>query len=135
MRMREFFRSNKVIVAYLFLGICTTFINIGIYYVCTHFLNFSMTTGTGIAWAIAVLFSYFSNKRYVFHSQTKEKGTVLLQIFSFFVMRLGTGIFDWLFMFVFVELLCFHDMICKTLSNLIVIVLNFAASKFVIFKG
>ena len=135
MRMREFFRSNKVIVAYLFLGICTTFINIGIYYVCTHFLNFSMTTGTGIAWAIAVLFSYFSNKRYVFHSQTKEKGTVLLQIFSFFVMRLGTGIFDWLFMFVFVELLCFHDMICKTLSNLIAIVLNFAASKFVIFKG
>ena len=41
---------------------------------------------------------------------------------------------DWVIMFVFVTVLHFNDMIIKILANIIVIVLNFVLSKFVIFK-
>ena len=56
------------------------------------------------------------------------------EIGSFFACWLGTGVVDWVIMFVFVTVLHFNDMIIKILANIIVIILNFVLSKFVIFK-
>lgn len=48
--------------------------------------------------------------------------------------RLTTGIVDWTCMFVFVKLIGLNDVIIKFAANILVIVLNYAASKRIIFK-
>ena len=54
---------------------------------------------------------------------------------SFFGCRLATGVVDWVLMFVCVDLLCFNDMIIKILATVVVIILNYVASKLLIFKN
>ena len=75
-----------------------------------------------------------TNRSMVFHSSATGRGEILREIGSFFACRLGTGVVDWVIMFVFVTVLHFNDMIIKILANIIVIILNFVLSKFVIFK-
>lgn len=48
--------------------------------------------------------------------------------------RIGTEVVDIAFMFFFADILNFNDVIIKTIANIIVIILNYIASKFVIFK-
>ena len=91
-------------------------------------------TGTVAAWALAVLFAYLTNRSMVFHSSAAGAQEIMKEIGSFFACRLGTGAVDWAIMFVFVTVLHFNDMIIKILANIIVIVLNYVLSKFVIFK-
>ena len=59
---------------------------------------------------------------------------VNIVVYWFCAHVLGTGVVDWVIMFVFVTVLHFNDMIIKILANIIVIILNFVLSKFVIFK-
>lgn len=109
-------------------------VNIAIYWLCVHLLGTSVMFGTIMAWALAVLFAYVTNRGMVFHSSASGAQEILKEIGAFFACRLGTGVIDWVIMFIFVTMLHFNDMIIKVLSNIIVIVLNFVLSKFVIFK-
>ncbi len=49
-------------------------------------------------------------------------------------MQDSTGVIDWLCMFVFVNIVGLNDMVIKMLDNIVVIVLNYVASKYMIFK-
>lgn len=82
---------------------------------------------------MSVLFAFATNKIWVFES--KSQGRELLQeMISFFSLRLLTGILDVIIMYVSVELLNWNDMMMKVLVNVLVIVLNYGASRLVIFK-
>jgi putative flippase GtrA len=96
-------------------------------------LNFSVMFGTVAAWVTAVLFAYVTNRKWVFRSEARGKD-ILKEFSSFFACRLITGVIDWLCMFIFVELLNWNDVIIKFLANCIVIVINYIASKLIIFK-
>ena len=52
----------------------------------------------------------------------------------FFACRLATGLVDWVCMFVFVDMLAWNDIFIKFVANILVIILNYIASKLVIFK-
>ncbi len=82
---------------------------------------------------MSVLFAFATNKIWVFES--KSQGRELLQeMILFFSLRLLTGILDVIIMYVSVELLNWNDMMMKVLVNVLVIVLNYGASRLVIFK-
>ncbi|MFR4063569.1 MAG: GtrA family protein [Mediterraneibacter faecis] len=53
---------------------------------------------------------------------------------SFFSCRLATGILDWACMFIFADLCGFNDVLIKCAANVLVIILNYVASKLVIFR-
>ena len=55
------------------------------------------------------------------------------EVLSFFGCRLATGVVDWACMWVFVELLGLNDVIIKIAANILVIILNYVASTFIIF--
>lgn len=44
-------------------------------------------------------------------------------------MKALTGIFDWMCMYIFVDVLGLHDVFIKIISNILAIILNFSASK------
>lgn len=132
--IRKSWNKYKDILLYLIFGGLTTVVNIAIYWLCVHLLGTSVMFGAIMAWALAVLFAYVTNRGMVFHSSASGAQEILKEIGAFFACRLGTGVIDWVIMFIFVTMLHFNDMIIKVLSNIIVIVLNFVLSKFVIFK-
>ncbi len=132
--IKQYWDKYKDVILYLVFGVFTTVVNIVSYWVCAHVFGMSVMASTVIAWALAVFFAYITNRTMVFHSSATEKGEILKEIGSFFACRLGTGVVDWVIMFVFVNVLHFNDMIVKIAANFIVIVLNYILSKFVIFK-
>lgn len=123
------------LIPYLFFGVCTTIVNVVTYWICAHPLKLKTMLSTIIAWILAVLFAYVTNRKWVFHSKAHEVRDICKEITSFFGCRLATGIVDWLCMFIFVDRLAMNDLFIKAAANILVIILNYLASKLLIFKG
>lgn len=134
MKFKDIYEKYKDVILYLFFGGCTTLVNIVAYWTCAYPMSVGVMLSTVIAWIIAVLFAYITNRKWVFHSGAKSTNDVVKEIISFFGCRLATGVFDWLSMFVFVTKMGWNDVLMKVIANVIVIILNYVASKFLIFK-
>lgn len=130
---KKLFYKYKRVVAYLFFGGCTTLVNIVAYYISTRFIHINILISTVLAWFIAVVFAYATNRKYVFESQNEEKKAVLIEFASFIGCRLVTGAIDLGMMYCFVDLLKLNDLIVKIAANLFVIVSNYIASKLIVF--
>ena len=126
---------HKAVLAYLFFGVCTTAVNVAVYALCEKALAVPVAASTVIAWVVAVFFAFVTNKIFVFESKSWRKSTALREAASFFLCRALTGVFDLVFMIVTVDLLGFSGTAMKLLSNVAVIVMNYVASKLVIFKN
>lgn len=134
MKLPGLLKKYQDIISYLFFGGCTTIVNVAAYWVMAHLLNCSTLLSTMVAWVIAVLFAYITNRKWVFHSETRNIWEILKEAVSFFLCRIATGVVDWASMWLFVDIGGINDVAMKFLTNIIVIVLNFIASKCIIFK-
>ena len=132
--MKDLYEKYKDVIPYLFFGVCTTLVNVIAYWLCAHPLNLGTMRSTIIAWILAVLFAYITNRKWVFHSEAHSSKEIIKEMISFFGCRLATGVVDWGCMYFFVEVLHWNDLIVKLAANLLMIVLNYVASKLVIFK-
>ena len=127
-------KEIKEIVAYLVFGVLTTLVNIVVYWLAAHPLGIKTVPSSVIAWIASVLFAYITNRIWVFHSETTGKSGIIREVAYFFACRLATGVVDWVFMYVTVDLLHFNDVWMKIIANVIVVILNYIASKLWIFK-
>ncbi len=133
-RLAELWKKNKQLVSYLFFGVCTTLINTVSYGVLYEVLDISNVISTVIAWLVAVIFAFVTNKLWVFESRSTAGKDVLPELISFFGCRLATGVLDVVIMFVAVDMMQQNSVIWKLISNVLVIVINYVAGKWVIFK-
>ncbi len=127
-------RKYKDMILYIFFGGCTTIVNLIIYYLCTRQFGLEVTTSTVLAWWVAVIFAYITNRTMVFHSKNRSFASIAAEFVFFVGCRLLTGFLDVLLMYCFVTLLHYPDLIMKIISNLLVILLNYAASRLFIFR-
>lgn len=130
----EQLRRHIGVVLYLVFGGLTTLVNIAAYWVCARVLTLDTLTSTVVAWVLAVLFAYVTNRIWVFGSNAHGIGQILLEAFAFFSCRLTTGLADLGMMWIFVVVLDFNDLVVKVAANIMVIVMNYLASKFIIFR-
>lgn len=134
MNFKHLWDTYKDLIPYAFFGVCTTGVNVIFYWLFAHVLGQGIMLSTITAWILAVLFAYFTNKKCVFHSRAKSTGDIAKELFYFFGCRIATGVLDWACMYVFVTLLGCNDVLVKVASNILVIILNYVASKFLIFR-
>lgn len=125
----------RSIASYIIVGALTTFVNIASYWIFARVVKMSVMPSTICAWIVAVLFAYVNNRKWVFHSNAKTSSEICKEVITFFMCRLATGLFDWGCMFVFVALIHINDVVIKTFANISVIVLNYVASKWIVFKN
>ena len=111
----------------------TTVINVVSYHISYEKLGISNVISTSIAWIIAVLFAFVTNKAFVFESKKKNKEAIK-EAANFILCRIGTGIIEVGMMWVFVDLLLLDGTVMKLITNIIIIVLNYVASKFFVFR-
>ena len=134
MRISALLQRYKSQLLYLFFGGCTTLVNVVVYGVCTRMAALSTTLSTAIAWGTAVLFAYITNRTWVFESRARTAPDILREAWSFLLCRLATFGLDLAIMYLCVDRLGLPDIPIKMLSNLLVIVLNYIASKLIIFS-
>ncbi|HBF6541297.1 TPA: GtrA family protein, partial [Clostridioides difficile] len=121
-------------ILYLFFGTLTTFVNIISYLFFTRVVSLNFIIANILAWILAVLFAYFTNKFFVFESKVIEIAFLFKEFLSFVSFRLFSGITEMLIMYIMIDLLFINDIIVKVFTNIIVIVLNYVFSKMIIFK-
>ena len=119
------------LILYGIVGVLTTILNIFLYWFATRIIHMPVVLATAVAWIIAVIFSFTVSRKYVFHSTSSN---VMKEAMEFFFARLATGVMDVIIMFVFVDVLGLYDFAVKAVSNVLVIIINYIASKFFIFK-
>ncbi len=128
----ELIKKNKQIILYLIFGALTTALNVVTYWLFAHPIGLSTLPSTIIAWVAGVIFAFFTNKFIVF--EAKQKKGFWVELGSFVLARVVTGVLDMLIMLVFVDYLHLNDLVIKIVSNIVVIILNYVFSKFIIFR-
>jgi putative flippase GtrA len=123
------------IVSYVFFGAVTTVVNLVVYYICYHMAGLNSDLSTVIAWVLAVLTAFLTNKPFVFGSHDWSMKVLLPEAGSFFGCRLGSGLVELVLMHVTVEMLGWPGMLMKLLVNVIVMILNYVASKLLVFRN
>jgi len=100
----------KELAVYIFFGVLTTLVNMGVNQGLEHFLKprwgghsylFSMT----VAFIVALVFAFLVNKLYVFRQRSWERRQVLHEAWTFTLARLFSFGVDFLFTVVFFDLL------------------------------
>ena len=121
-------------LSYLFFGGLTTVVNYVVYLPCYNLLGLSASVSNVIAWAAAVLFAFLTNKPFVFKSHDWSAKTVWPEFTKFVGCRIGSGVMETAIIFVTVDLFCWNGNWVKLATGVLVVILNYFASKFLVFK-
>ena len=121
-------------IAYLIFGVLTTVIDYVISNLLYYIWKMDPVPAQTIAWVAAVLFAFVTNKWWVFESKNLQLRAMMQEFVSFVSCRLFTGACDLLIMYVFVDCMGMNDLFIKIASNVLVVILNYVASKLIIFR-
>ena len=125
------FRSQ---ILYLVFGVSTTIINI-VVYALLRMTDMPVQVAYWLAWFVAVLAAYLTNRKWVFDSQAGTVREYFDEIVKFYVARLATGVIGSGIMWIGVSWLHQNDMLWNVIQNIFVIVSNYILSKLVIFRA
>lgn len=129
----RFFSVFREQILYIVFGLLTTAINLVAYFLL-RMLDVSLFEADVIAWIVAVIFSYYTNRKYVFQSAASGFRACLVEAASFVIARLISLGIDLTFLLVTVEVLHWWETGMKVISNGIVIVANYVFSKVFVFR-
>lgn len=122
------------VVSYLFFGVLTTVVNYLVYLPVYNYLGLSAAVSNAIAWIVAVAFAYLTNKPFVFKSHDWSAKTVIPELSKFVSCRVASGLAETLILLVAVDILGWNGNVWKLITSVLVVVLNYFASKFLVFK-
>lgn len=146
--MKKLFDKYKEVITYVIFGVLTTLVNFAAFWVFTKIFGEKLyLINNAIAWILSVIFAYITNKLFVFESKSWKPKVLLKEIPEFFLARVFSFALEegglWLFVTVLkfdrfsFELFSFEitgQLIAKVVLAVIVVILNYFFSKFVIFK-
>ena len=127
-------RKHRELSSYVFWGVMTTVVNYVTYTLLTEVMHIYYLTSTVIAWAISVLFAYFVNKLFVFRSRDWAWRVALRELWQMVAARLFSLGLEMAIMWFFVDTLHCNHLAVKLAANVVVVVVNYVLSKFIIFK-
>ena len=133
-KLLSLFRKYEEVISYLFFGGLTTLVNYIVYLPCYNLLHFSGAVSNAVAWVVAVAFAYLTNKPFVFKSYDWSLKAVIPELTKFVGCRIGSGLAETAIIFLAVDLLSFDGNIVKILTSVLVVILNYVASKLVVFR-
>ncbi len=126
-------KMNKEVILYLFFGVLTTAVNFLVYFLVLK-LSDNYVFSTTMAFIVAVIFAYVTNKKYVFENVTSSFKKLLDEFFRFVTSRIFTYIIDVLGMILLIEYLSHGEVVSKIAVNIVVVGINYILSKIYIFK-
>lgn len=132
-KLREFIIRYYDLLAYLFFGGLTTVVNYVVYLPCYNWWGISSSVSNVIAWVVAVAFAFLTNKPFVFKSHDWSAKTVWPELTKFVGCRVGSGVLETAFLFITVDTLSWNGNWMKLITSVLVVILNYFGSKFLVF--
>lgn len=117
---------------YLVIGFFTTVINISIYSILVM-ININYMISNLVAFCISILFAYITNKKWVFNN-SNENEIDAKELTKFFLSRVATLIMESTMLYVCINLFMLNQYSIKIITNIIVIVVNYILSKYIVFE-
>lgn len=155
-KIKELFKKYEEIIRYLLFGALTTVVSLGTFFTVLWIGTFFFHDEAGdptnglrlfaniLKWIFAVLVSFYTNKKWVFFNEEKEKETVIRQLVSFAGSRVATLLLDLAVYFGMLWVLkaasytgawiFTSDFVAKIVAEVVVVITNYFLSKFWIFK-
>lgn len=139
MMVKKIIYKYKKLILYIFFGGITTLLNWGVYAVGVK-MKLGITSSNVLAWAIAVIFAFVTNKLYVFESKTLKIRIVFSEFIKFFGSRMLTGVIEiaglpfLYYVGVDQNLFGIDGFIAKIMISVIVMILNYVFSQLLVFK-
>ncbi len=160
-KIKQLYQRYHEIIMYLIFGVATTLVNFVVTLGLQQLFNLDEIakdslkydvlyfTANAIAWLAAVLFAFFTNKKYVFESKTVGARAYLYEMGKFFGARGATGVVEnvlpsilmaigltqSLTITVFSKKIPFEGFWAKAITAVIVIILNYVFSKIFVFRA
>lgn len=132
--MIQFAKRHTNVLMYIIFGVSTTAINYVVFVLCCDFFDMSASKSNIIAWIVAVLFAFLTNKPFVFKSKDWSRRVVIPEFVKFVSSRIVSGVAETLFLFLTVDCMKWDGMLLKLIASGFVMVLNYLASKWFAFK-
>ena len=117
----------KQIIKFGIVGVIATIIDLGIYYVCYHFIGIDYKIANILGFSVSVIFNYLVSVRYVFNvnkDKDPKRNFILFIIFSVIGLLLNE-----LILIICVSKLHLHEMLGKVIATGLVMVYNFITRK------
>lgn len=138
----------KELVLYVLFGALTTLVNFVVFWLCNRLIGEKLYLANNIiAWVVAVFFAYVTNKLFVFESKSWNIKLVSKEVLEFIGARVFSLAIEEGGLWLLVEILKFDrfafniasfeingKLIAKVVLAVVVVILNYFFSKFVIFK-
>ncbi len=147
-KIKELIVKYKELLLYLIFGVLTTLVNLATFWIFTKILGEELyLINNAIAWVIGVVFAFITNKLFVFESKGWSSKTAGKEFIEFVGARLFSFGVEEGGMWLFIDVLSFGEksfalfgfaitgqIIAKLALAVIVVILNYIFSKFIIFK-
>jgi len=137
-KIRSIYIKHQEKILYLFFGGATTLVNWVVYTLLLFVIP--MAACQAVAWFVAVLFAFYVNKIYVFKMTKTGSAGLFRELLLFFGARVFSGVIEIgglpLLVYIGLDQTIFgiEGALAKALLSVIVIILNYFFSKFIIFK-
>lgn len=130
-------------VRYLFMGVCTTLVNLISYWLFIRLFRGTMpglgknavTISNVISIIIAILFAYVTNKLFVFESKTHGVAELFYEFLRFVGGRMLTMVIEVGGVYLIFNIMGWNEMVAKLITQVLVVIGNYFISKFLVFKG
>ena len=132
--MRKLLEKYWDILVYLFFGVVTTIANYLVYLPCYNYLGWSAGLSNALAWVVAVALAFVTNKPFVFKSYDWSAAVVLPELTKFLGCRVGSGVLETVLLLLTVDWLGWNGNWMKLFTAVLVVILNYIGSKFLVFK-
>ena len=133
-KFRLLYRKYSNILSYLFFGGLTTLVNFLVYFPLYNWAKMSGLFSNILAWVVAVVFAFVTNKPFVFKSYDWSTKTVFPELTKFLSCRVASGLLETAAIWLFVDLLLWNGNWVKIFVSVFVVILNYISSKWFVFK-
>lgn len=125
---------------YLFIGGCTTLVNLVVFSVLTYGTSLGssdlgITISNVVSIVLSILFAYVTNKLFVFHSKTNSFKELLYEMGKFIGARIATLVIEVGGVWLAVSVIGQDKMMGKLETQVLVVIGNYFISKFLVFTG
>ena len=134
----ELYKKHREVISYLFWGGIAFVLSVFLFWVFTSKLGMSEVPANTIDWIILVIFTFFTNKLFVFRSRAGSPKAFGREFVSFILARLFTLLLEDAIIWLGCEKLGFNSeigsLIVKLIAQFVVIVSNYILSKLIVFR-
>ena len=123
-------KKHRELVVYLICGFLTFVVSMVVYALLSEIFRINVLVANIITWIIAVYFAFSVNRKFVF----KSNGDFTSELIQFYLGRVVTLVVEQAMLYIFIIRLMFNNMAIKSIAQVVIIILNYIISKFIVFK-